>query len=59
MTTQQITPAEIGYLAVALDDANAQGLGDDDTVDMLRDACRANDIDTDAAYLFFRASLSR
>jgi hypothetical protein len=39
--TMTITPADAGIIAAALEDAARLGLGDDDTVDLVRDALTA------------------
>lgn len=42
--TNELTPAEIGLLAAALDDARRAGLGDDDTLQMIANAAITEEI---------------
>lgn len=50
-----LTPADSGILAAAYDDAMRLGLGDDDTVEMIRTALPEH-TDWATAYAFFRAA---
>lgn len=45
----KITPAEQGTIAVAIDDARAQGLGDDATVDHIQSALQSEGMDEKTA----------
>lgn len=56
ITIRRVTPADVGILAVTLDDARADGLGDDDTMDRLTAAARVQGIDESLVYPWFRAA---
>ncbi len=61
--TSKLTPADLGILAAAFDDARMRGFGDDDSLELLTNAAiyEAGIAEADAysvAYDFFRAQFA-